>query len=284
MMWTRELHAFTRRTLKGRYGRALAASLLYGGAALGFRLIPCLLAWGWIQRGHMTAGTLFLTGTPLWLAFTVLWAFLRFCILTPLRCGAYSWFSAVTGLETGGKRVFFPDTPAYLRGLGFFLCTAVCRFLVLLPCVAGAMGAAVCFHSSLTQADGSAMLFAAAQCLCLGAAGAVCYCRFCVGTAAVPFLYLAEPDISPLAAISRSCRMMEGQYLKLTGIVLAYLPTALPVVTIPFLLPYLMTNYVLFLQIRMREWAQIEEGRANAGAEIPYGAPRGVHAGDVSAA
>ncbi len=283
-MVNRELHAFTRRTIRGHYVSMLGAALLWAGSETGFRLVPCLLAWLLMNSGHMSSETLFLRGTPLWLAFTLLWMLLRFCVMTPVRCAGASYITVRLGLaDDNAAKVFFPDTLSYIRGLYFFACMSVCRFLTLLPCMAGFSGAHLCFSAGAAEADSGVLLFAAAQCLCLGIAGAVHYCKYCIETAAVPFLYLAEPQISPFTAISRSRHMLDGHRAELLVLVLGYVPLALPVVTIPFLLPYMMTNYVLFLQIRMREWAQTEEESHNAGTEISHGAFRGVYARGVSA-
>ena len=51
---------------------------------------------------------------------------------------------------------------------------------------------------------------------------------------------------------------MNGYHGRFWGVVLPYLPAALPGVTVPFLLPRLTTDLTLFLKLRIREYAQLQ--------------------------
>lgn len=281
----RELYAYTRRILHGNYGRAFAASSFYGTIWLVLKLAPCILAAVLIANGTLTMRML-LSGSPmLWVLFSVLWAVLRFCIMLPLRCGACAWFTELVGLNRSRcRRTFFRTTGAYLRALWYFLRVEAMRFTAMLPFVLGVLGAGMAFQRSIGMADAGLPLFIAAQCLCVAAAGLVYYLRFCVGIAAVPFLYLEQPHGSPFAAVRHSRRMLHGRHALLILLVLGHLPAALPVVTIPFLLPHLLTSCTLFLQIRMREWEQLEKEEGHANTILSHGTKRALQAGNVSAA
>lgn len=247
----RELRACTKRTIRGRYRRVLRESLRYPAAWLFFRLVPDVLAGLLIAKGCFTPKELLFGGIPLWTAYSVLWEVLRFIILLPLQCRTCGWFTDLT--ELGEERTFFTGTDALLRAAWYFLRVELCRLAAVLPLALGLLGAEYAFHEAEDAADGGFALFLTAQCLCLAAVGAVRYVRFCIGLAAVPYLFAADPNGSPFADIQRSCRVLRGHHAELLRLVLGYLPAALPVVTIPFLLPYLVTDYTLFIQICIRE-------------------------------
>lgn len=255
----RELFACTRRTIRGRYGRVLGISLLYPLAWLIFRIVPCILAGVLISQGRMTANMLIFGGMPLWTLFSVLWSVLRFGVLLPLCCGTWGRLTALTGLErkkTEGVRL--RTLAAYLRAVYFYACVELQRTLLLLPIIAGLLGAGVFFRYSIDLPEGGFPLFLAAQCLCFAAACGLYYLRFSLGIAAVPFLWLEQPDASPFLAVRKSRDMLRGHYVYFILLIIAYLPTMLPVVTIPFMLPHFMVSCTLFLHIRMREWEQQE--------------------------
>ncbi len=273
-MLHRESWKYTRRCLRGKYGQAMGAVLLLVGGMLFFRTVPCILGTVLTLQGEMTPLALLASGTTLWLAFSLLWRLLRFCVMTPVVCGVFSWYSAMLELELpGSRRVFFPGLAAWLRGMGFFFCIDICRFLSWLPFAAGCCGTAYCFAQSLRQSDGSVWLFASVQCLCLAFWGLVFAIRYELGAAAVPMLFMAEPGISPRRAMRRSRQMLRGKRMQVAGLQLLQLIAA----GVPFLLPHAMIQYVLFLQIRMREWAQQEE-MEHAQAGILYGAERPLYA------
>lgn len=264
----RELRAFTRKILKGKYCRILRVSLLYPSVQLFFRLVPCAAAAFLLRRGHFTARELFFGGVPAWFLFSMLWSVLRFCVLLPIRCGTWSWFTSLSGFsQTNGHGVFFRNSRSYLHGAWYFLCAELLRTAAALPSVLGLLGADIAFRACAGQADAGLELFLTAQCLCLAAAGAVYYLCFSIGTAALPFLFTEHPDSSPFADVRRSRSILKGHCMQLLRLLLGYLPAALPVVTIPFLLPYLMTEYTLFLQICIRE----QEEEAHAHTAIYYG-------------
>ncbi len=273
----RELHACTRRTLKGRYFRVLRASLLYPSAWLLFKLCPCILAWVLIQNGILSPMELFLGSVPLWMLFSALWAAVRFCILLPLQCGTFSWFTMLTGLErTENPRIYFRSVREFANALRYFLSVQLLRALALLPFVLGVFGACIAFRQSIGLTDGGLPLFLAAQCVCIALLGGAFYLYVYMGMAAVPFFYLEHPKESPLAAVRRSQSVMHGSRFQLAMLLLGYGAAALPIVTIPFLLPYAMTDYTLFLQIRIREWEQSEEVYADT--DLSYGTHRTMQA------
>ncbi len=258
----RELFACTRRTIRGQYAQVLGISLLYPLAWLFFRLCPCILAAVLIMRGRMTSGMLIFGGMPLWMVFSMLWSVLRFSVLLPLRCGTYGRLTSLTGLERRmAGRTRLKTIAVYLRAVWFFACIAFLRALVFLPVVLGLLGAGACFRYSIGMPDGSLPLFLAAQCLCFSAACSVYYLRFSLGIAAVPFLFLEQPQSSPFSAMRKSRAMLRGHYGYFVLLIAGYLPAMLPLVTIPFLLPYFMVSCTLFLHVRMREWEQQSDVR-----------------------
>ncbi len=281
-MTIREIQGFTRKSIQGHYAAVLTASLLYPALRVLFHLLPCFLAAVVIACGGMTQRELLLGGVPLWAVLTVLWELLAFCILTPVRCGVYSWLSDFLGLGSGEEDVFFRSVGAYFRGLGFFAGVALCRMLALVPFMLFAGGAVVCFRVSLTMQDGGLPLFLGVQCILGAAWTGLYYLRFCLEIAAVPFLFLANPRLSPFRAVQQSRRLLRGSVRLLLGIWLRWLPPALPGVTIPFLLPYPMMQSTLLIQIRIREWLQEEQHHAHTA--IPRRTRRTLLAGKLPAA
>lgn len=273
----RELHACTRRTLKGRYVRVLRTALLYPCAWLFFKICPCIFAWVLIERNSLSPRELFLGSVPLWILFSALWAVLRFCVLLPLQCGTFSWFTTLTGLErANNSNVYFRNARQFLNAMRYFLTVRLLHVLALLPFALGVLGACIAFRQSIGLTDGGLPLFLTAQCLCIAFLGGAFYIYFLIGSAAVPFFYLEHPNASPLAAVRRSQNVMHGSRFQLAMLLSGYGAAALPIVTIPFLLPYVMTDYTLFLQIRIREWEQSEETYADT--DLSYGTHRTMQA------
>ncbi len=263
----RELHACAGRILHGGYRQVLRASLLYPSVWLVLWVSPCILAAVLIGAGILTPRALLLGSVPLWVLIAALWAVLRFCILLPIRCGTWSWFTGRSGLARAQERpVFFRNFRSYMQGVRYFSCIWLFRLGAALPCALGLLGADHAFRAGIGQPEGILELFLTAQCLCLAAAGAVYYADFCIGAAAVPFLFTEHPDGSPIAELRRSRSILRGHHAQLLRLLIGYLPAALPAVTIPFLLPRLMMEYTLFLQICIREY----EEEAHAHTAIYY--------------
>ena len=251
----RELYACTRRTLKGQYARILGISLVYPLAWAFFRVIPCVLAGVLVFQEKLSARTLVAGGVPLWLLFSVLWAILRFGVLLPLRCGTCGRLTALTGLERS-RPVNLRSLSGYLRAAWYFACVELLRLPALLPFVLGIAGAGFFLQRSVGLAEGGAMLFLAAKCFCLALAGLLQYLRFSIEIAAVPFFWLEHPRLSPFAAVRHAREMLRSVYPSLLLHLLCCIPAVLPLVTIPFVLPYFTVSGTLFLQVRMREWEQ----------------------------
>ncbi len=271
-----ELHACTGRILKGSRRQILRASLLYPAARLFFRIVPSAAAAFLLIGGHLTARELFFGGVPEWFLFSLLWSMLGFCVLLPIRCGTWSWFTSRSGLErTKGKRVFFRRAADYWQGAWYFFRAELLRTAAALPAALGLLGADMAFRAGIGRADAGFELFLTAQCLCLAAAGGVFYAAFCIGTAALPFLFTEHPDGSPFTDMQRSAAILRGHRFQLIRLFLGYLPAAIPVVTIPFLLPHMMMDYTLFIQICIREQEQED---AHADTAIYHGTPAAVQA------
>ena len=257
-MYLQKLHAFTRQSLRGHYAAASRAALLCPGLRLGMRAIPVLLAGVCISAGGLAPLALF--RQPGWCLLTLFWGMTGFAVLLPVRCGVWSWFCDRLGL---GHRVhfFFRDAGAYLRAFCFFGTAALLRWLALLPAASAAVFAAYAFRHGAMQEEGGLWLFAAVQ----GMAAAVwclwAWLRFCLSMTALPVLYLAAPEEGIFSAIRRSQKMLRGHYCRLAGVLLRYLPAMLPVVTIPFVLPYLYADVILFLHLRMLEHASEVPGK-----------------------
>jgi hypothetical protein len=224
------------------------AAMLCPAMRLIHRLFPAFLAAFLIARGSMTPLELLLGRQPLWALFAVFWDIAGFCILVPVRCGVYSYFTSILGFPAA-ERVYFRSIRAYLRGICYFGCIALFRFMLLLPFAVASMGIYYALRCSAAAADGGLFLFIAVQCAAAALWSGIYYLHFCVGTAAVPLLFLQNPERSALAAVRMSCRMLKGSHWYL--LLLTAEGILLP--------PYLMTSCILFLQIRIQEWLQREE-------------------------
>lgn len=255
MQFFLELHHFSRKALKGHYAQACGASLLLLGIWLVLKLIPVLLAGVLLLNGSITPGGLFFGRGRLWVLFMALWSVLSFCILAPVKCGTRSWFSHLVELEQPGQeRKFFRNGKAYCRGLYFFGVVAVLRWLAALPAAAACLLTAEAFRQSAALTEGGLWLFAAVQGIAAAFWAVWFYVRFCVSLAAVPYLFIENPERPVLAAVRDSGKMLSGKFGQLAALVLPYVPAAAPVVTVPFLLPWLMTDVTLYLQLRIREY------------------------------
>lgn len=251
----RELHHFSRKALQGHYGAAWAAVMLELLLRLGGWLVPAVIAALCIRRGTLSPAALFTR--PLWMLFTALWGILMFTIRIPVQCGIRSWFTSLTELESPAQpRRFFPTAGRYFHALYFFGTAELIRSLAALPAVLAGTGALLLFRRSSGIAEGGLWLFAAVQALSAMCWAIWFYVRFSASLAAVPYLYLNDPHRGIFRTIRDSRRMLSGQHHRLFAVVLPY-AAALPA-TGPFLLPQLMTDMTLFLQLRIREYEQAQ--------------------------
>lgn len=259
MQFIRELRQFSRKSLKGHYAAACGAAMLLLGIWLVLKLIPAFLAGILILNGTLTPGGLFFGRGRLWVMFAALWELVSFCILAPVRCGTRSWFLHLVELEQPGQeRQFFRNGKAYCRGLYFFGTVALLRWLAALPFAGACLLTAEAFRQSTAFTEGGWWLFLAVQGIAAAFWAGWFYLRFCVSLAAVPYLFLEHPDMPVLEAVRISGRILSGRYGQLAALVSPYVPAAAPVVTVPFLLPWLMTDLTLYLQLRIREYEQAE--------------------------
>ncbi len=252
-MYFRELHTFARTSLKGYYRPALGAALLPSLLRAVMRLFPAALAGLLTVSGRMSPKALFFGENGLWVLFALLWSLVSFTVLLPVTCGAWSWFSCRLGLESRRRR-FFTSVRAYGRGLYFFGMAALLKWIALLPAAAAGVFAAMAFQASAGQTEGGLWLFAGVQGLAAAFWAAIGYVRFAVSLTALPVLYLEDPGAPVLASVRTARRMLAGHYGTLARIILHRIPAMLPVVTVPFVLPYLCTEVTLFLQLRLREY------------------------------
>ena len=257
MGYYRELHHFARKALRGRYPAAWVASMLPLLLRFSGLLAPAMFGAYCIRKGVLQPAELF-TGR-LWALTAALWGLLTFCIRIPVQCGTRSWFTSLTELERPGQaRCFFPTAKRYFHALYFFGTVALVRFLAALPAAAACTGTLWLLRKSSGMPEGGLWLFAAVQGLAAVFWTVVWYLRFCVSLAAVPHLYLSDPHRGVLRTIRDSRRMLHGHCRRLIAVALPYAPAALPLVTIPFLLPCLVTDLTIFLQLRIREYEQAD--------------------------
>ncbi|MDE5564927.1 MAG: hypothetical protein K2I93_07205 [Oscillospiraceae bacterium] len=258
-MFYRELHHFSRRALKGHYARAWSAAMLETLTRLGTALVPAVLSAVLIARGALTPSGLFFGTQWLWVLFTVLWSVFSFCVHIPVLCGTCSWFTHLVELEMPGQeRCFFRTARAYCRGVYFFGTVSLLRWLAALPLAAACVLTGIAVRQSAGLTEGGLWLFAAVQGLTVIFWTGWLYIRFCVSLAAVPYLFLMNPKVGVLLAVRASRRMLFHRHRQLAALAVTYLPACLPVVTIPFLLPCLMTDMTLYLQLRIREYLQTQ--------------------------
>lgn len=248
----RELHHFSRKALKGHYGTAWAAVMLELILRLSGWLAPAVLAAICIQRGTLTPAALF-TGR-LWMLFMLLWGLLVFSLRLPVQCGLRSWLTHLTELERPDQpRCFFPTAGSYLHALYFFGTVELIRSLAALPFLLCCTATLLLLQHSSGIPEGGLWLFAAVQGLAAVFWAGWFYLRCSVSLSAVPFLYLNDPHRGVLRSIRDSRRMLSGHHHRLLAVVIPY-AAAFPAEL--FLLPCLMTDLTLFLQLRIREYEQ----------------------------
>lgn len=252
----REVCCYTKNALRGHYAKALTAALLYPAGKLLMGLCPCFLAAVLIAKGRMTPKGLLMGEEPLWILLFFLWDILCFLLLLPAFCGMYSWFSRLMGLEgRGTPRIFFADAKGFCKAAWYFGTAAVLRFLSFLPLAAALKGFGMALRYSMGTSDSGMGLFAAVQCLfgALWGLGFVLWVS--LGLAAMPCLYLDDPDLPPLRGALQSMRIMAGSRRFLLGLYLGWIPAVL----MPLLLPGVLGRSTLFLQLRIRECKQAWE-------------------------
>ena len=253
MAYFRELHRFSRKALRGHYGTAWAAVMLELLLRLGSWLAPAIFAAVCIRRGTLSPAALFTDWR--WALAASLWWLLSFCIRVPVECSVRSWFTSITELSLPGQaRCFFPTARRYFHALYFFGTTELVRSFAMLPLLLAGTGTLLLLRQSTGIPEGGLWLFAAVQGLAAVFWAGWYELRFSVSLSAVPYLYLNDPHRGVFRSIRDSRRMLSGHHHRLAAAVLPYVP-AIPL-TGPFLLPCLMTDLTLFLQLRIREYEQ----------------------------
>ncbi len=256
-MFFRELHEFSRNSLKGHYSGAFRTALLCPFMELITGIVPLILGAVLIARGTMTPKGILMGSHAMWALFGVLWGILSFSILLPIRCGVGSWFTALLGMEKQ-KRKYFATAGEFFHAVYFFGMVSFMKWLLLTPASVAGILAYFALQKSIAVTESGILLFGAVQAVTVFIWTILFCIRFTVGLSAVPFLYLENPEISVFHAVKQSERMLAGHHGKLFLLILRYVPIMLPIVTIPFVLPNIMTDIILFLQIRMKEYAQEE--------------------------
>ena len=256
-MFFRELREFSRKSLKGHYLSAFRTALLCPIVQTATKIVPLVLGAVLIARGTMTSQGILLGNNAMWVLFGILWGIMSFSILLPIRCGVWSWFTALLGMEKH-KRKYFNTTGEFFHAVYFFGMVSLLRWLLLTPSAVSGILAYFALQKSTAVTESGILLFCAVQAITVLIWTVIFCIRFTVGLLAVPFLYLENPEISVFHAVKQSEKMLMGHHKRLYALLLGYLPLLLPIVTIPFVLPKIMTDVILFLQIRMKEYAQEE--------------------------
>lgn len=249
----RELHRFSRTSLKGHYAAAMRTSWLMPSLHALYKLIPAGLAGLLVLRGTMPPAA-FWRGGWLWMTFLALW--MLFCggLMLPVQCAVWSWFGSMLGLSP--CRRCFSRIRDYARAAWVMGLAEGLRILAALPVAASGVFALVSLRESVHSEHGALWLFAAVQAVAAMLWTSVYYLRLRVSLTAVPVLFLRAPKRSAFSHIRTAICMMDGHHRELWAIWLGYLPMLLTILPIPFVLPYLYTNTALFWQVRIREFTR----------------------------
>lgn len=242
-MRMRELRAFTGESLRNHHKMAWFRAWSLPVVWLMIKSVPDLLAAALILKTETSPAELFFGRNPLWIVFTILWHMLGFCILMPMLCGMCGWFSHRLGL--GKVQHFFRNRKLFWKGVYFFGQIECIRFLVLFPFMLFCFLAGKCFSQCALIEEAGLWLFLSVQCIISAVWTGIYYLRFCTGLCAVPFLFLENTEIPALRAVITSRKILAGQHRKLFLIICTGL-----------FLPHTVTMLILFLQIRIREYAQ----------------------------
>lgn len=247
----RSLHHFSRKSLKGRYGRALRAAWLLLLLRLLYRLLPAGLAGLLLLRGDLND---IWDGGWLWAGFLLLWMLFWEGLILPVRCAVWKRFGA--WLRLTSMRTCFRSTPEYVRAARIVGLAGLLHLLSILPVTAAGLAALWLLRESTFLAHAGWYLFGAVQAITLLFWTALLAVHLRVSLSAVPLLCTEFPHESAFSIIRRSFRLMEGHHMDYWSIVLCYLPAMLTILPILFLLPRLYADMTLFLQLRIRELSQ----------------------------
>jgi hypothetical protein len=243
----RSLHHFSRRSLKGRYFRALKLSWFLLLLRLLYRLLPAGLAVLLAARGGLPGGWL-------WGSFLLLWMLFWEGMMLPVRCAVWKHFGAWLGLTS--MRICFRNVREYAFAARVLGLAGLLRLLGVLPMTAAGMTAILLLRAGAGHPDAGWYLFWAVQAFAVMLWAAFLTVRLRVSLSAVPLLCTESPQGCAVSVIRQSFRLTEGQHAAIWSIVLCYLPAMLTVVPMLFLLPRLYADMTLFLQLRIRELSQ----------------------------
>ena len=247
----RSLHHFSRKSLKGHYGRALRAAWLLLLLRALYRLIPAGLAALLFVRGDRNG--LWDDGW-LWAGFLLLWMLFWEGLMLPVRCALWKRFGAWLGLTP--MRTCFRNTREYAHAAHIMGLAGSLHLLCVLAVTAAGAAALWFLRESTFLAQAGWYLFGAVQAITVLFWLMLFTVRLRVSLSAVPLLCTEFPHEGAVSIIRRSFGLMEGHHADYWSIVLCYLPAMLTVLPMLFLLPRLYADLTLFLQLRIREISQ----------------------------
>ena len=242
-MMLRDLRKFSGEAF--RYCRKTERSMAFSIPVvwLILKLVPDAMAGLLIFRTEITPKEVLFGENDFWALFGLLWNLLTFCMIIPMLCCVCAWFSEKLGFSR--SREFSLKGKCYWKCLWFFGQVEIVRFFMLFPCVLSFWLMKKCFWKASFMAEAGIWLFLTIQCFVLGIWLGVFYIRFCVSLSAVPLLFLEYPDMPALKAVLTSGKILQRNHRKLFQIVFTGLT-----------IPRITAMLILFLQIRMREYAQ----------------------------
>lgn len=171
---------------------------------------------------------------------------LCFLVMTPLMTGGFWWFfqSVCDGDNRNLLKLYsglrLNSRAALLYALMWFK-----SFASLLPTAIFWTVSYVFFYGK-TGFSAEITLFVAFQSFVMGIIFISLYFSTLASMALAPFMFISHPDRNPFGVIRDSTRLMRGRKRNFLKLILSFIPSMLPIVTIPFVMPSVAMSVAVF--------------------------------------
>lgn len=256
-MSIKECRKKSKEILKGKYAEGFVVSFALISVLLMFKTIDLMLASAAVYAGGSGLAELISGGGIAGAALSILRHFLCFAITVPVLTGGLWWyFQTALGKDNKNILKVYSGFRLNIRAAAVYAIMWARGFISLIPTGLCWAGAWISFGYACTEQNQGIWLFITVQMFAAGVFLLGLYIYATVSAAAAPFLFIMRPDTGAFRSVRMSRRLMKGRKSEFVKLILCYVPSMLPIVTIPFVLPRAVMSAALFIS------EEAEGGRA----------------------
>lgn len=246
-----ELIGYSRRKIKGRRREAFFICMMPLGAELFFRLAEAALYSIMLYMGVLNPAGLFTGESIEQLVIAFVFTVSRWIISAPLYCAAAVRLREF--ISESGNKTYVSDMLLswrfIRRSISSFLFSRFISALSLIPAVISGYY----LIDMLSSGADSREIIIASNAAAVFIISLVLWTAVQLNLMAVPFLLAEFPEKSGAGAVFLSFRFMHGRRKTVLNLLLIFLLPMLFIVTIPFLIPEILTAYTFGISIFLKE-------------------------------